>query len=427
MTQIQKRPLYKIILFSLPVLFILHTISVIFLFKKSYLFIFIAYFLFLLCYFFLHRLINKKIHILKFKKEDLLEDINLRNESINKENSLAIALDKKNSRYLLLKQTLDKFNQSLTLEEVGEIVVEEVFRLFGSNSTVLIYLVSQEDNHLEIFFSKRMKPEVIIKEKGGDIFDEWILRHNQALLVADINSDFRFDSELVKKTISRNIGSVMVAPLRTAPRFIGILRVESDQIEKFSPEDLRFLSTIANLGSISLENSILYERTKELAIKDGLTELYLRRFLDERGKEEVMYALEQNYDLSVLMIDIDNFKNYNDNFGHRSGDIVIIYIAELLKGVFNDPKFIVSRFGGEEFSVLLPNTKKKEALILAENIRKGIQDGVIYLRRTPVKITVSIGVATCPADGNTWLDIIKKSDAAMYKAKQKGRNRVCSL
>lgn len=365
--------------------------------------------------------------MVKFKKEDLLEEINVRYELINKENSLAIALDKKNSRYLLLKQALDKFNQSLTLEEVGEMVAEEVFRLFGSSNNILIYLVNPENNRLEISFSRRTRPEVIIKEKKADIFDEWTLRHNRALLVEDIDSDFRFDSELVKKTISRNIGSVMVAPLRTAHRFIGILRVESDEIERFSPEDLRFLSALSNLVSISLENSILYERTKELAIKDGLTGLYLRRFFDERGNEEIDYALEHNYDLSILMIDIDHFKKYNDNFGHRSGDIVIMYIAELLKGVFNDPKYMVSRFGGEEFSVLLPNTKKKEALALAENIRKGIQEGVIYLRRTPVKITVSIGVATCPADGNSWLDLIKNSDAAMYKAKQKGRNKVCSL
>ena len=427
MTQTQKRPLYKVILFSLPVLFILHIISVIFLFKESYVFILIVYFLFLLFYFFLRQLINKKINMVKFKKEDLLEEINVRYELINKENSLAIALDKKNSRYLLLKQALDKFNQSLTLEEVGEMVAEEVFRLFGSSNNILIYLVNPENNRLEISFSRRTRPEVIIKEKKADIFDEWTLRHNRALLVEDIDSDFRFDSELVKKTISRNIGSVMVAPLRTAHRFIGILRVESDEIERFSPEDLRFLSALSNLVSISLENSILYERTKELAIKDGLTGLYLRRFFDERGNEEIDYALEHNYDLSILMIDIDHFKKYNDNFGHRSGDIVIMYIAELLKGVFNDPKYMVSRFGGEEFSVLLPNTKKKEALALAENIRKGIQEGVIYLRRTPVKITVSIGVATCPADGNSWLDLIKNSDAAMYKAKQKGRNKVCSL
>jgi two-component system cell cycle response regulator len=126
------------------------------------------------------------------------------------------------------------------------------------------------------------------------------------------------------------------------------------------------------------------------------------------------------------MVDIDNFKSYNDSFGHRSGDIVLMHIADLLKGVFSNPKFVVSRFGGEEFSVLLPMTTKKEAQVLAENLRKGIQGGVIFLRRTPVKITVSIGVASCPKDGNSWLDLVKQSDAAMYKAKQKGRNKVCS-
>jgi diguanylate cyclase (GGDEF)-like protein len=363
--------------------------------------------------------------ILTIKKQDLLEKINLLDDSTRKETSLVLALDKKISRYSLLKSALDKFNQSLDLTQVGKTIAEETFDLFAQSGSVIVYLFNHEHNCLEVLFSKKINPEIIIKEKNGDMFDEWVLRHNQALLVEDSNNDFRFDPELVKNSISRPIGSIMIAPLTTADRFIGVLRIESSQYDKFLHDDLRFLSTISNPASISLENSVLFERTEDLAIRDGLTGLYLRRFLDERGKEEMQYALKQKYELSVLMIDIDHFKSYNDNFGHRSGDIVLMHIADLLKGVFSAPHHLVSRFGGEEFFVLLPMTNKKEALVLAENLRKGIQDGIIFLRRTPVKITVSIGVANFPADGSSWLDLVKHSDAAMYEAKQKGRNRVC--
>jgi len=425
--QTQKRQLSKIVFFFIPVLLLLHILSAISLFKKSLIFIILVYGLVSLILFLISRKNRNKVDLLTIKKQDLLEKMNLLEESINKEKALVSALEKKNSRYALLKQALDKFNQTLILEDLGETVVEESFALFGKNSTIIVYLINRENNKLEVLSSRKVNSDIIIKEKHGDVFDEWVLKHNQVLLIEDTNKDFRFDPELIKNTISRNLGSVMIAPLVTPNRFIGLIRIESELVSKFSSEDLRFLSTIASLISVSLENSILYERTEELAIRDGLTGLYLRRFLDERGAEEMQYALKQKYELSLLMLDIDYFKSYNDRFGHRSGDIVLMHIADLLKGIFNSQNIIVSRFGGEEFCVLLPMTKKKEASKIAENLRKGIQDGVIFLRREPVKLTVSIGVATFPADGNSWLDLVKQSDAAMYKAKQNGRNKVCSL
>lgn len=428
MIQKQKKQLFnKIIAFPLSFLITLHIISFIFLIKNAFIFIFLSYGLFLSLLFIVYQKNKKEVNLLKIKKQDLLERINLTKDLIRKEESLKISLDKRNYRYASLKQVLDKFNQTLILEQVGSTIAEEVFRLFGGSGNVLIYLLNQEHNTLEILFTKKIDNGMIIKEKHGDLFDEWVLRHNQALLIEDTSKDFRFDPERIKNEISRKIGSVIISPLVIPTRFIGVLRIESEQPVKFCSEDLRFLSTISSLASISLENSLLYEHTEELAIRDGLTGLYLRRYLNERGKEELQYAFKQNSELSILMIDIDHFKKYNDKFGHRSGDIVLMHIADLLKGVFGEPNYIVCRFGGEEFVVMLPTTKKIDALKLAENIRKGIQDGIIFLRRSPVKITVSIGVATYPSDADSWTDLIKQSDLAMYRAKQQGRNKVCSL
>lgn len=425
MTQIQKRQLFNINPSFVPVLIILHIVSLIFLFKNY--FIFLIYILVPLILVLIYRQNKKNINLLKIKKQDLFEKINLFEEAIAKEKLLISALDKRSSRYELLKQALDKFNQSLILEEVSRVVGEETFGLFGGSGNIIIYLINQEENRLEILSTKKIDPEFIIKEKNGDLFDEWVLRHNQPLLVEDTSKDFRFDAERIKSKISRKVGSVMIAPLATPQKFIGILRIESQYPAKFSSEDLRFLSTIANLASVSLENSLLYENTEELAIRDGLTGLYLRRFLNEHGKEEVQYALKQKNELSVFMIDIDHFKKYNDKFGHRYGDIVLLHIAELLKGIFHGQNYVVSRFGGEEFVVLLQKTGKTEAVKLAEDLRKSIQEGVIFLRRTPVKITVSIGVATYPDNANSWVELINQSDQAMYKAKQEGRNKVCFL
>jgi len=368
---------------------------------------------------------RKEKNLLEIKKQDLREKSNILQESINKAKALGPSLDKRNFRHTLLKQALDRFNQSLVLIEVGKVIADETFFLFGEAGNVLIYLINNGSNNPELLFTRKIKPEMIIREKYGDLFNQWVIKHNQPLLVEDISKDFRFDPQRIKKEVSRRVGSLIIVPLVTYDRFIGILRIESDQINRFSTDDLRFLSTISNLASIAIENSILYENAEELAIRDSLTGLYLRRFLDERGKEEVQYASKQKSELSVLMIDIDYFKKYNDNYGHRSGDIVLTHIADLLKGVFHDSDYTLSRFGGEEFVVLLPNTKKTEAIKLAENFRKGIEEGVIILRRSPVKITVSIGVANYPKDADSWTELVRQSDTAMYKAKQEGRNKVC--
>ena len=427
MNRRQKRQLFSLNLPSLFILLALHIISCVFISRKSLIFPLIFYVVALAVIISINKRSKKERNVLEIKKQDFREKINILEDAINRDNILAPSLDKRNFRYTLLKKALDRFNKSLVLKEVGEVVVEETFSLFGASGSVLVYLINRDDNSLEILFSKKANPDLVIKEKHGDLFNEWVIRHNQPLLVEDVVRDFRFDPQRIKREISRHIGSLIIAPLVTYDRFIGLIRIESQDARKFSSDDLRFLYTISNLAGIAIENSFLYENAGELAIRDSLTGLYLRRFLDERGKEEMQYALSNDLDLSVLMIDIDYFKKYNDTYGHRSGDIVLVHIADLLKGVFCDSKYTLSRFGGEEFLVLLPNTTKKAALKLAENLRRGIEEGVIILRRSPVKITVSIGVASYPKDATSWTDLIKNSDAAMYKAKQEGRNKVCCL
>jgi len=122
------------------------------------------------------------------------------------------------------------------------------------------------------------------------------------------------------------------------------------------------------------------------------------------------------------MIDIDNFKSYNDNYGHVAGDIVLKVLSKVLEG-FSD-RGIVCRYGGEEFSMLLPETSKRKARIVAEDIRKTIKEEVIDLRRTKTNVTVSIGVASFPQDAKVTDELILKADERLYKAKREGKDRV---
>ncbi|MFC1754580.1 GGDEF domain-containing protein [Thermoproteota archaeon] len=426
MTQKQKKQSFKTTLINLPAIIIAHLVSVYFLLKSSFVFLFSSYLIFtIICIAFYMRY-RKKVNLLEIGKQDLFEKNNLLNESIRKEEALSSALTKKNVRYASLKEVLDEFNQILNLGELGRAIIQEADTLFSDSDNVILYLMNRQTNKLELLSSKKVKPNLIMKEKCGDLLDEWVLRHTRVLLVEDTSKDFRFDPDRIRNEISRPLGSVISTPLISVSRFVGILRLESNRPGAFSFEDLRLLSAIGSLVAVSLENSLLYANTEELAIRDGLTGLYLRRYIDERGQEKVSYASRRKSEMSILMVDIDYFKRCNDSFGHHLGDIVLTHIADLLKGIFQKRDCVVSRYGGEEFVVLLPNTKKSDAVQMAENLRKSIQDGVIFLRRAPIKITVSIGVAGYPKDADDWKSLVKYSDNAMYKAKQQGRNRVCS-
>jgi diguanylate cyclase (GGDEF)-like protein len=181
------------------------------------------------------------------------------------------------------------------------------------------------------------------------------------------------------------------------------------------------------LGAIAIENAQLYEHIEELAIKDSLTGLYLRRYLLERLGEEISRQLRRKKDLSFLMIDLDKFKQYNDQFGHMAGDIVLKTISMILSETFKNPGDLVCRYGGEEFSILLPDCSKEDAMTLAEELRKKIKKQDIILRKQVTHITVSIGVATFPKDAQVKDELIGRADGALYEAKSKGRDRACSL
>ena len=146
----------------------------------------------------------------------------------------------------------------------------------------------------------------------------------------------------------------------------------------------------------------------------------------DRLGEELNRELRRGKELCFLMVDLDKFKQYNDSFGHIAGDIVLRTVAGMLSEHFNRPGDLVCRYGGEEFCVLLPDYTKAMAVETANELRKKIQAREIILRRQKTHVTVSIGVASFPKDAPIKDELIHKADEALYKAKEGGRNKVCS-
>lgn len=364
-----------------------------------------------------------KIHISrqKTRSEELEEMANTLKDNLKKQIELTDSLKKRATKYSSLKNVTEQLGSVLSMDAVSKYVAEEAFGLVGKTDTCLLYLIDETKQELSLTAAKSTK---IIKPKKGDIFDLWVLKQRKPLIVEDVNKDFRFSIEKQKEYM-RDFRSLISAPLVTEKRVLGVLRLDSINANSYTQDDLRFLDIISDLAAVAISNCKLYEKTEELAIKDGLTGLYVHRYFKQRLDEEVQRAARTKSCASVIILDIDRFKNYNDRYGHTAGDLVLRNVAMLLKQS-TGPGDIVSRYGGEEFAVVLPGINKEDALRSAERIRKSVESAVFMLRREKTNVTVSLGLSEYPKDTLTRDDLLRIADVRLYKAKESGRNRVCA-
>jgi len=375
--------------------------------------------------YFLQNYISKKRAIL-VEIESTQEQINNLNYKINQSKELKPRLSLRLTRYKQLRSIAEKINSELTSDYVINTLADVAFSMITDRKGIVcLYLIDPSEHKLQLATTRKPDESLVIKEKEGDIFDYWVVKHAQPLFIEDISKDFRFDIERLGLQETRKISSLIAAPLASEEKILGVLRLESTTPNCYTQDDLVFLSTLSDLGAIAIENAQLYARTKELALRDSLTSLYTRTYFMERLNEELQRTIRSGSSLSLLMLDIDHFKNYNDTYGHIAGDIILKTLGLILVDFFEKKNGIAARYGGEEFVVLLPDIKMKEALDLAEELRLTIANRKVILRRKETAVTVSIGVSTFSKDILDGQALIAKADSALYEAKQKGRNRVC--
>ncbi|OCH15243.1 MULTISPECIES: sensor domain-containing diguanylate cyclase [unclassified Aliivibrio] len=221
------------------------------------------------------------------------------------------------------------------------------------------------------------------------------------------------------------IDQTLCIPLTAHGNTIGMMHIYLGNTDNLDDNVKKLAFTVAEHLGLALANLNLQEKLREQAISDPLTGLYNRRYYEETINQEIMRAQRHKQEMSILMLDLDHFKRFNDNYGHDAGDYVLKTIGSLLLNIMRGED-TVCRLGGEELAIILPNTGAEGALHVANELCKSVSDLHLAIKDLSLgKLSVSIGIATYPKNGLQSEDITKLADIALYEAKGRGRDQAC--
>lgn len=325
----------------------------------------------------------------------------------------------------VLKMAAERLNPVKEPDMLYETIVDTSVYLADAEKGSL--MLAGEDAYLTVKAAKGINKKLLseIKIRAGEGIAGKVYREGVPLMVDDIEKNERL---LIRRRPKYKTGSFISIPLKIGEKTIGVLNI-SDKItgEVFSEEDMASLHSFASYASIALERSMYYNlagHLKELSITDFQTDLFNRRYFEERLFEEFQRSNRYNLSFSLAMIDIDDFKLFNDSEGHLAGDEVLKNIAGIAKESLRVID-VIARFGGEEFAVVMPQTEKDEAYIVAERIRNSVKEQLPCTWKTFPRhnITISTGIATFPHDGKDRKELIRNADKALYRAKMEGKDR----
>jgi len=237
--------------------------------------------------------------------------------------------------------------------------------------------------------------------------------------------DMGLETEVNKELAAEGIRTMVCVPLAVQNRPVGILYLYDFESRILEDRQLDHLALLASFAAMAIDNASLHGRTKMMALTDALTGLYNKRYFMQMFPHELIRARRYVKPLSLIMIDVDNFKKLNDTYGHPKGDQVLANVGKILSGSLRAADFSF-RYGGEEFAVILPETRLDGAFMVAETLREKIFKEVTPLlgQESELVVSVSLGVAGYPGDGSTTDHLLSHADACLYKAKHQGKNLV---
>ena len=335
------------------------------------------------------------------------------NENLNHEKA---HLEQYTRQRQVMATMTDLLQASLTMNEAGEIVSTYLEMLFPESNGVLSLMNSSSLLEPVAFWGESNSLKLTYTTE-----ECWALRRGKP---------YRFGIGIPNPACAHSGHRVpqhaICVPLSAQNENLGNLHISSNKIRdaKVVDEEQKFIEDIANSLALALGNLRLREKLHTLSIRDALTGLFNRRYLDETLPREINRAERSHSELSVLLFDIDRFKKINDTFGHDAGDLVLSNLSAVVLASIRESD-IACRYGGDEFIIILPDTSIETAEKRAETLRNNIAIMELDYKGEAIdKITTSIGLATYPQHGTKRDTLIKSADDAAYRAKKSGLNQV---
>jgi diguanylate cyclase (GGDEF)-like protein len=313
---------------------------------------------------------------------------------------------------------------SLDLDSILQTIMEKMAEYFRPDTWSLL-MVDEQQNDLYFAIAVGDAADALknVRLKVGEGIAGWVAKHGEQVISNDVESDPRF-AKRIDEVTQWETRSVICVPLKSRLRVLGVIQLVNVDMSQFNEPEVFFLQALCDYAAIAIENARWVEKIQELTITDDCTGLYNARHLYKTLETEVYRSSRFAYEFSVLFIDLDHFKSVNDTHGHLIGSKLLAEIGYLVKAQLRLIDFAF-RYGGDEFVILLPQTGKDQALVVAKRLRDGLRASC-FCRDEGLNLNVraSIGLATYPHDARDAHEIIRQADEMMYVVKNSTRDNI---
>jgi diguanylate cyclase (GGDEF)-like protein len=355
----------------------------------------------------------------------VLHDAGRRHRLARESSHLSRRLRETSKRLQVLSEIVATANSVLEPQRVVAVIMSHIQKLIPSEAWSIL-LVNEKKTELSFEMALGEKGEDFsdIRLKIGEGIAGWVAQTGEPAIVNDVANDPRFQGRYDQQTQFRT-RSILCAPLVSRGSTIGVVEILNRASgSRFTKRDLNLLLTLVEPAAIALENAFLFQRTQKLAITDDLTKLYNSHYLGICLGKEIERASQERTSLAVIFLDLDGFKGVNDQHGHLCGSRTLFEVGDILRRSVREED-IVSRYGGDEFVVVLPNADGKAALSIARRIRSSLKEHAFLGEfDLAVHLSASFGISSFPEHGTTPEELIQKADQAMYSVKESGKDAV---
>ncbi|HBY21034.1 MAG: hypothetical protein A2Y24_05250 [Clostridiales bacterium GWE2_32_10] len=328
----------------------------------------------------------------------------------------------KAAEFYVLKEIGAFLESSLEIENLLELVIDVLSGVMGVDMCcTVLYPQGEEDKkdisfHIKTVYDKKTTNQIRQKIESGVL--GFLMNNRDIYLDNEVTQNKNLFFE------NREVGSFAAVPLYKGDIIYGLVILEQRYKNYFHKSIVELLKSVATQIVLAIENARLYESVEELAIKDPLTKVFNRVYMQKVFFQMIEDADKTNKPMSVSMFDIDHFKHVNDTYGHLFGDKVLKMVAKMAQAHVTKYNGVVIRYGGEEFLVLMPNKNSEQVYAILESLRKEIESTEVAEGVVKTHITVSFGVTTYPELVTDKDRVIRSADNAVYVAKESGRNKV---